>query len=112
MRDPKISDKDRDEIQEAMLGPKVLDSERYPEIIFRSTAAEPRGTGSWMVRGNLSLHGQARSVAVEVSERDGHYVGNTRLKHTDFGIKPVRIAGGTVRVKDEIRIEFDIQLAR
>ena len=112
VRDSKISDKDRDEIQETMLGPKVLDSGSYPEISFRSTAAELRGPGGWMVRGNLSLHGQTRSVAVEVRERDGHYVGKSRLKQTDFGIKPVQIAGGTVRVKDEIRVEFDIQLAR
>ncbi len=112
VRDSKVSDRDRDEIQKTMLGPKVLDSERYPAIVFRSTAAEPRGPGTWMVRGSLNLHGQVRSVAVEVSERAGHYVGNSRLKQTDFGITPVRIAGGTVRVKDEIRIEFDIQLAR
>jgi len=30
------------------------------------------------------------------------------LKQTDFGIKPVTIAGGTVKVKDELTIEFDI----
>jgi polyisoprenoid-binding protein YceI len=110
--DPKISDKDRAEIQSTMLGPEVLDVERYPEISFRSTGAEPMGSGSWKVHGNLTLHGQTRPVAVEVGERAGHYVGNSRFKQTDFGIKPVRVAGGTIRVKDEIRMEFDIQLAR
>jgi len=112
VRDSKGSEKDRDEIQKTMLGPKVLDVERYPEIAFQSTAAEPMGQGSWRVRGDLKLHGQTRAVTVEVSERAGHYVGNALLKQTDFGIKPVRVAGGTVRVKDEIRIDFDIQLAR
>jgi len=91
---------------------EVLDSEHYPEIVFRSTSAEPMGQGSWRVHGALTLHGQIRPLTVEVSQRDGHYIGNSLLKLTDFGIKPVRIAGGTVRVKDEIRIEFDIQLAR
>lgn len=112
VRDANVSEKDRDEIQKTMLGPKVLDSQRYPEIVFRSTAVEPARPDVWKVRGALTLHGQARPLIVEVSERAGHYVGSSRLKQSDFGINPVRIAGGTVRVRDEIRIEFDIQLAR
>jgi polyisoprenoid-binding protein YceI len=110
--DATASEKDRDEIQKTMLGPEVLDVERYPEIVFRSTAAEPAGPGAWKVRGNLTLHGQTREVTVDVREANGRYTGSTVLKQTEFGIKPVRIAGGTVRVKDEVRIEFDIQLAR
>jgi hypothetical protein len=39
-------------------------------------------------------------------------VGNAVVKQSDFGIKPVKVAGGTVKVKDEVRIEFDIQLAK
>ncbi|HMC62452.1 MAG TPA: YceI family protein [Candidatus Solibacter sp.] len=112
VRDPKASEKDRDEIQKTMLGPDVLDAGRYPEIVFRSTAAEPMGTGSWKVQGTLTLHGQTQPVTVEVRETAGRYVGNSLLKLADFGIKPVRIAGGAVKVKDEVRIEFDIQLAR
>ena len=111
VRDADISEKDRAEIQKTMLGPEVLDVERNPEITFRSTAAGPQGSGSWSVRGNLTLHGATRPVAVVVSEKAGHYVGNALLKQTDFGIKPIRVAGGAVKVKDQARIEFDIQLA-
>src|ERR1051326_2429008 len=32
--DPDVSDKDRAEIQSTMLGPKVLDAEKYPEVRF------------------------------------------------------------------------------
>jgi polyisoprenoid-binding protein YceI len=112
VRDPGVSDKDRTDIQSTMLGPEVLDAERYPEIAFRSTGAEPAGAGSWKVHGNLTLHGQTRTVAIEVHEEGGHYVGTSNFKQTEFGIKPVKVAGGAIRVKDEIRIEFDIQLAR
>ena len=45
VRDAKVSDKDRAEIQKTMLGPEVLDVERYPEIVFRSTAAEKAASG-------------------------------------------------------------------
>ncbi|MBZ5626586.1 MAG: YceI family protein [Acidobacteriia bacterium] len=112
VQDPGVSDKDRAEIQRTMLGPQVLDAERHPEIVFRSTGVEPMGAGSWKVQGNLTLHGRTSAVTVIVREMDGHYVGTSRFKQTDFGITPVKVAGGTIRVKDEVRIEFDIQLAR
>jgi len=51
------SDKDRAEVQKTMLGPEVLDSERYQEIVFKSIVAEPAGQGQWTLRGNLTLRG-------------------------------------------------------
>jgi polyisoprenoid-binding protein YceI len=112
VRDADASDKDRQEIQKTMLGPEVLDVERYPQIVFRSAAVETAGAGSWTVPGELALHGQTRRITVQVREQDGHYVGTVPLKQSDFGIKPVKAAGGTVTVKDEVRIEFDIRLAQ
>ena len=109
--DPDTSEKDRSEIQKTMLGPEVLDSERFHEIVFQSTAVEQNGTDRWVVHGNLTLHGQSQPVTVDVLREAGHYTGHATVKQTNFGIKPVRIAGGTVKVKDEVRIEFDVQVA-
>jgi polyisoprenoid-binding protein YceI len=110
VRDPGASEKDRAEIQKTMLGPDVLDVERHHEIVFRSTGAEKSGEGVWRVNGTLTVHGESRPVVVEVRERDGRYVGSARLKQSEFGIKPIKVAGGTVKVKDEIRVDFNIQL--
>jgi polyisoprenoid-binding protein YceI len=104
-------EKDRAEVQKAMFGPEVLDVQRYPDITFRSTEVQTTAPNSWQAKGNLSLHGNSRPVTVEVNEKDGHFRGIALLKLKEFGIKPVSAAGGTIRVKDEIRIEFDIQLA-
>ena len=41
VRDPEASEKNRNEIQKTMLSPEILDVEHYPEILFRSTRAEP-----------------------------------------------------------------------
>jgi len=111
VQDPKGSDKDRGEIQANMLGPDVLDAEKHKEIRFRSTSAESAGEGGWKVSGELTLHGATQPVSIDVHERDGHYVGTCRFNITNFGIKPIKAAGGTVRVKDEVQIDFDIQLA-
>lgn len=112
VRDRGVSDKDRKEIQNTMVGPEVLDAQRYPEIAFRSTDVEAAGAGAWKVRGDLTLHGQTRPVTAQVREQSGRYLGTVRLRQTEFGITPVKVAGGTVRVKDEIQIDFDIQTAR
>ena len=102
------SEKDRTEVQNTMLGPEVLDSEHHPEIVFKSTGAEPAGQGRWTLHGNLTLHGQTRPVTVHVALKDGRYTGETIVKQTDFGIKPPGKAG--VRAKDEVRVEFDVRL--
>ena len=106
--DPGVSEGERSKVQETMLGPKVLDSERFPDISFRSTSIQPAAQGKWTVQGELTLHGQTLPLKVEVEGANGSYHGATRLRQTEFGIVPVRIAGGSVKVKDEVRVEFEI----
>lgn len=106
--DKDISDKDRAEIQETMLGAKVLDSERFPRITFRSSQIDAIKDGRWMVHGELMLHSQTKPVVVRVDREGDHYRGSAELKQTDFGITPVTVAGGTVKVKDQVRVEFDV----
>ena len=108
--DPKLSPKNRAEVQKTMEGPQVLDSKRFAEISFHSTAVESKGKEHWTVEGNLTLHGQSAPVSVDVNLRNGHYLGSARLKQRTFGMTPVSIAGGTVKVKDEVEVEFDIVL--
>ena len=106
--DKGISEKDRAEIQQTMLGPKVLDSEKFPTIRFRSTRVELLGEGKWSLLGDLTIHGETRPVKVRVEGENGHYRGTAELKQKDFGITPVTVGGGAVKVKNELRIEFDI----
>lgn len=106
--DPGLAADQRVEVQQTMLGPKVLDSERFPEIRFRSNGVQKDGDGRWQVGGELTLHGQTRSLVVPVRLEEGRYRGAVTLRQTDFGISPVTVAGGTVKVKNEIRVEFEI----
>ncbi len=108
--DADISDKDRAEIQTTMLGPKVLDIARFPEIRFVSREAERLGPQRWRVKGDLTLHGVTHPVEVQVAREANRYRGQSTVRQHDFGMVPVKVAGGTVSVKDEVRIEFDIAL--
>jgi polyisoprenoid-binding protein YceI len=106
--DPKLDTNKRAEVQQTMHSAKVLDSVNYPEIRFRSASVQQTAPGRWLVRGELSLHGQTRPVTVDVTQENTMFRGSARFKQRDFGIKPVSIGGGTVRVKDELLIEFEI----
>jgi polyisoprenoid-binding protein YceI len=113
-----VSDKDRKEIERTM-NQQVLETTRYPEIVFKTTAvaANKSGDGQYMLNlaGELTLHGvtQKQPVAAQVA-----IIGNTLRAHgefsvlqTSYGIKPVSVAGGAVKLKDELKCSFDI-LAR
>jgi polyisoprenoid-binding protein YceI len=106
--DPDGSDSERSQVQQTMLGPKVLDSDHLREIRFRSTSIEAAATSEWAVAGDLTLHGQTHAVKAEVEGANGHYRGSAKLRQTEFGITPVTIGGGSIKVKNDVRIEFDI----
>jgi polyisoprenoid-binding protein YceI len=106
--DKDVSDKDRAEIQQTMLGPTVLDSEKFLEIRFRSTQVDRLGESKWIVHGDLTIHGQTQPVKVDVEGQNGHYRGSAEVKQKDFGITPITVGGGAVKVKNELRVEFEI----
>ena len=109
---------DAPKVQEAMLGPKVLDAGRFPAITFESTAVAGTGSGpgayQLTVRGSLTLHGATRPVTLPldvVVDAEGlKATGRMTLRQTDYGIEPVSVAG-VVKVKNELAIEYTI-LAR
>ena len=109
-----FSDKDRAAIQSTMLGPEALDAERHPEIAFRSTGAEPAGSGSSKVQGNLTLHGQTCTVVVKVQKEGGHYMGTSRFKADQVRHSAGQSCGGSIRVKDEKpdRVQYSVGALR
>jgi len=106
--DPDLSPGKRAEVQSRMLGPEVLDAQTHRQMTLTSTAIEPAGTDQWKVSGRLTIHGTTQLVTVPVTREKGVYRGRLRIKQRDYGITPISIAGGTVKVKDELNIEFEI----
>jgi len=106
--DPDVSAKDRAEVQQTMLSDAVLDSERFPEIRFVSRTIEAAGGNRYRVTGELTLHGVTRPVVVRVEQRGDRYTGSATVKQSEFRMRPVTVAGGTVKVKDAVEIVFEI----
>lgn len=118
--DQNISEKDRTEIQQTMQGNKVLDIRMFPVITFQSTrvsdAARVSGQAAIQLTGRLNLHGVEKEITFPIRLQTGQNslqtTGTLTLDQTDFGITPVKVAGGTVRVKNQVRIDLDLSAAR
>jgi hypothetical protein len=106
--DPGLSEKDRKDVQARMVGADVLDVERFRWISFHSISMERRGGDGWLIHGELELHGNIRPLDVNVRLESGRYKGSVVVKQSDFGIVPIRIMGGTVKVRDDVTVDFDI----
>lgn len=105
VEDNKLSTEQQAEIQHSMHA-KVLQSESFPLISFHSTKIDKTGVNHWLVAGELTLHGQSRPIRAEVHYAAGAYTGGSTIKQTDFDINPVSVAGGVVKVKNELEIQF------
>ena len=108
--DPQLDADKRADVQKTMHSSKVLDTARFPQIAFTSTQIRRISAGHWQVTGDLELHGSTRPITFEVVERDGAYAGEARLKQSTHGITPISLAGGAIKVKDEVKIEFAVRL--
>jgi len=106
--DPKLAADRRAEVQAKMLSADVLDVEKFPDITFASTSIEAAGADRWNVAGRLTLHGRSRDIKFGVTRAGNIYRGEALIRQQDFGIEPVRVAGGTVKVKDEVKVAFEI----
>jgi polyisoprenoid-binding protein YceI len=115
----KVSDDDRKEIEGSMKQ-KVLETSKFPKIAFRTTSVTVASSGEASshlgVVGDLWLHGVGHSVTIPVTvvqKGDSlRATGAVKIRQTDYGITPVTAVVGTVRVKDEVTISFDIVATR
>jgi polyisoprenoid-binding protein YceI len=113
-----ISDKDRREI-ERMMHEEILETSSYPEIVYAcaSVSATQSSEGQYSVtlNGELTMHGVTRPQPVGARVTlDGDSLrafGNLTLRQTDYDLKLASVAGGALKVKDELKFSFNM-LAR
>jgi polyisoprenoid-binding protein YceI len=95
---------------------KVLESERFPFIKFKSTSVtnlkKSGDSRSFTFNGELSLHGVTKSVSMPVSVTLANdqlrATGEAKLKQSDFGIEPYSGSIGLIKIGDELKINFSI----
>jgi isopentenyl diphosphate isomerase/L-lactate dehydrogenase-like FMN-dependent dehydrogenase len=90
---------------------RVLEAARFPVI---SVHAQQGGNGK--LGAAITLHGVTRSLelpgSVEVGPAQVVASGSLHLRQTDFGIRPMSVAGGLLSVQDEIEVRYRIVARR
>lgn len=110
-----IKDADRREIEQR-LQHEVLESDVTATTAFESEHVDTQALGGGLYRldiaGWLSLHGvrQPYRIDAELTESGDRLRlrGKDLLAMSDFRIKPVTALGGTITLKDEVALSFDL----
>jgi polyisoprenoid-binding protein YceI len=114
-----ISSKDLHEM-ERLMNQEVLETSKFPEVIYEAAAISVTKMADTLysatLRGNLTLHGVSRSLPINTRVALlGSMLrasGDFSLNQTDYDIKPVSVAGGALKLKDELKFSFEIVARR
>ena len=103
-----LKDKDIADIEKDM-GGKVLHPDKYPTATFRSKSILEKD-GGYKINGDLSLHGVTKTIDFDIDTNGESLKGMITLLQKDYGIKPFKAMMGTLKIKNEINIGFDLSL--
>lgn len=112
--DPASIDSNHAERDKHLRSADFLDVKQFPEAGFKSTAYQPNGDGTGVLRGDLTLHGVTKPVEIEVTEigagddpwggyRRG-FEGTTNIRLGDFNI-PETLGPASTTVELTLGIE-------
>jgi polyisoprenoid-binding protein YceI len=95
----------------------VLLPDKFPEIIFRSTAITGKtiaaGQYDLKITGDLSLLGVTRQIAiptkVTITGGEMQAVGEFYVDRSDFKVKATSAVHGLVRIRNKLKFTFDIR---
>jgi polyisoprenoid-binding protein YceI len=106
---------DRKKLEQAMYD-QVLEPNRFPTAVYESNqiTVQKDSADHWRVHvtGELSFHGVTQSLSLDARVA---YMGTMMriagqfpLRQSDYGIKPVSFAGGALKLKDELKFNFEM----
>jgi polyisoprenoid-binding protein YceI len=110
-----VSDKDRREM-ERLMNQEVLETAKFPEIRYEASDITVTRVSEMLysaaLNGELTLHGVTRrqpiNARITLLGSMLRASGDFTLDQTDYNIKLVSVAGGVLKVKDELKFSFAI----
>jgi len=103
-----LKEKDIEDIEKDMAG-KVLETAKYPAVSFSSKAIQEK-KGGYHIKGELNLHGVTKTIDFDMDTSGDNLKGKITLFQKDYGIKPFKAMMGTLKIKNEVTITFDLSL--
>ena len=94
----------------------VLETAKYPEIVFKSTDVTGKLTAAThyeaKIGGDLTLHGVMRHIMIPAEVTlEGNNLrarGEFTINRGDYNVKATTAKNGTIRVRDKLKFTFDI----
>jgi polyisoprenoid-binding protein YceI len=100
-----------------------FETEKYPELTFNSTAWQHKNDDELLIKGNLTMHGVTREVALtaertpEMKDPWGGtrvgFTGKTKINRKDFGLHyNAALEAGGVVVGEEVTISLEAEFVK
>jgi polyisoprenoid-binding protein YceI len=97
---------------------KALGMSRHPRVTYRLSRYDLERAAAGVAAtatGELTIAGESRPIQMTVDVLAGpdgrlRVRGAQELRMTDFGVRPPTLMLGTLRVGDEVRVQFDVSL--
>jgi YceI-like domain len=103
-----LSDGDRREIAKTMSG--ILGG---ATASFASSRIIPAGASGGAIEGTVTLNGKSQPARLQVTTPgSGRYRGTATVAQTGFGIKPYTGFFGALKLRDEVAVEFEVDLGQ
>ena len=101
-----------------------LDTAKYPAITFRSTSVEQTGPKTMSMKGDLTLHGVTKPIALQGTYNSGYaghpmdpharigFSAQGKLKRSEFGVSyGIPAPGTTMGVGDEVTVIIEAEFS-
>lgn len=90
---------------------KILTSAGSGAATYQSSGVTVADTGGGAIDGTLTMHGRSQPVRLLLSQpAAGRYRGTTTFAQSAFGIRPYSAFLGALKLRDEVEIEFEVDI--
>ena len=98
-----LSQGDREKIQETLKD--VVSSREYLEarLVAKILTKEP----PFVLEGQLTMRAETRPIALHLERLGDRLVGEVAITPSQWGVRPYRALGGTLKLQDRVRITID-----
>ncbi|HNC99671.1 MAG TPA: YceI family protein [Myxococcota bacterium] len=107
-----LSESQRAEVKDHMVGAGQLDAARFGKMGFRSTGCVTDGDRV-QVSGKISIHGVEKvvSLPMKITATDAEFnaSGVLTMLHTDYGMSPFSAMGGALKNRNDIRLVLKVR---
>lgn len=98
-----LSQSDREKIQETMKD--VVHAAEHAEA--KLTARLLTATAPFVIDGQLTLRGETHPIQLRLDREADRLLGTITIVPSQWGIKPYRALGGTLKLQDKVRLTID-----